>query len=300
MTKLIQKLFYSGYYFTIGLRHRTDAAVLDSRRFSVEYTIPANRKRWYADPILVEEAGRSYLFYEAVSQNLGRLEVREVLSDLSLSEPTKILSGPKHYSYPLVFRKNNCWYMIPESSSEERIYLYRAVSFPDRWEGVTELLHGSYVDTTVFPCDNRWILLTFEAGHQTEAVCPKAFEWVDNAGEVILRPLRWDGADGLSVRGAGPVFSYHGQLCRPAQKNQEQVYGDSLIFYQIRLTDDTYSETPIGTLEIENIHGIRRLADGLHTYSGCASFEAIDLRCRDFLLWKIPSKLLRALFRQRR
>lgn len=300
MTNLFQRLFCSGYYFTVALRRRTEENVLETGRFRAECVIPANRKNWCADPMLAEEDGRTYLFYEAVSQDLGRIDVREVFSDLTMSEPTTVLSGPRHFSYPFVFRKDGCWYMIPESSAEERVRLYRAAAFPYEWEAVTDLLTGSYVDTTVFPWEGRWILLTFETDHRTEAVTPKAFEWIDDGARSVLKPLKWDGWDGLSVRGAGPVFLDHGQPYRPAQKNREQIYGDSLVFHRFSLEADRCCEEPAGALRIEHVDGAPRLADGLHTYCASASFEAIDLRCRDFILWKIPGKLLRRVFRKRR
>ena len=147
---LYSKLFVADRFFTIAIRKRHNADIIRSKQFSAKYIVYANRQKWFADPMLVDTDDKTYLFYEAVLGNKGHIEVAEVLDDCTLGDPVVILQDDCHYSYPFVFRYNDEWYMIPESSAVTEVRLYRAAAFPEKWELSTVLLHEKAVDTTVF------------------------------------------------------------------------------------------------------------------------------------------------------
>ena len=108
--------------------------------------------REYADPFIVSDGTRQYLFIEdfSVANNKGHISVIEFGHDGALSDPRPVLVRPYHLSYPFVFHDGKNWYLIPETASRETIELYRAVDFPTEWEFVTELVTGiRALDTTV-------------------------------------------------------------------------------------------------------------------------------------------------------
>ena len=111
---LFGKLFFTSYFFTIALRKKSGKGIEDKRLFCPQMVIPARKNDWAADPMLAEEGGRTWLFYEAVKGEKGRIEVVEILEDCQVSEPKVILEDSCHYSYPFVFKTGNKWYMIPE------------------------------------------------------------------------------------------------------------------------------------------------------------------------------------------
>ena len=114
-SQLLGKLFLSAHYFTIAIRRRTEANILEDACFQSEYILPAGLYDWVADPILVDHEGKTFLFYEAVKGDKGRIEVAEVQDDCTLGKRTVILEDEYHYSYPFVFRHEDVWYMIPSS-----------------------------------------------------------------------------------------------------------------------------------------------------------------------------------------
>lgn len=283
-----RKLFYSTYFFTIALRRRTGEDIVSRTVFRAEHIMKAHVKTWQADPILVDDGEKTYLFYEAVTDDKGRIEVAQVNPDCTLGEPRVLLSGDCHYSYPFVFRHGGNWYMIPESSADGEVCLYEALDFPFRWEKKQILLRQQSVDTTVFEKDGRMYLLTFLICPGSEAVVPQAYCMDWTAETVCLTRMAWENADGLHTRGAGPVFAQGGRLYRPAQKNQADSYGNSVIFYEIGNLSNGYRETPAVELNSEQITASGVWLDGLHTYAGSERFEAIDIRCREFDFWKTP------------
>lgn len=297
LNKAIKKMFMTGSYFTIAVRKKESANILGDEAFHSCCTLPADSGEWCADPMLVENDGRTFLFYEAVTGTLGRIEVRELLADCTVSSPTIVLCGDGHYSYPFVFCNNGEWFMIPETSDREKVSLYRSVEFPYKWEEAETLLVGRFVDTTVFHCKGSWVLLTFETSLQTECVIPKAFRVCFGSNGAQLEPLKWMEYDPLRVRGAGPVFSIGEALIRPVQISTEHRYGDAVAFHKVSIDGLRYSETECGMLTPDRIRCGKVHADGLHTYSTNSRFEAIDVRCRDFDLLKPIKKTARILFK---
>ena len=284
---LWRKLFFSPYFFTIALRRKAGGDILSDPGFAAEYVFPATPHKWAADPILVDHQGETYLFYEAVYGTKGRIEVVKVYEDCTVSEPTVILEDECHYSYPFVFRYQQDWYMIPESSASEEVCLYKAVEFPVKWEKENILLHQKSVDTTVFEQNGNLWLLTFLLCPGTEYVRPQAYRMDWNQGYPVLIPVIWENWDGLKSRGAGPLFLADGNLIRPAQRNEENQYGNGLLFYRVQPGSSSYAEVQTGSLSHEQVQADGIWLDGLHTYTVSEKFEAIDIRCRAFDVWKV-------------
>ena len=295
MNSLIQKLFLTNSYFTVALRPGVEQSVTEAPGFRPVFVLPARTSRWAADPMLVEEKGRTWLFYEAVENDHGHIEAAEVLPDCSLGEPTVILKDDCHYSYPFVFRWQGLWYMIPESSAAQEVRLYQAAAFPFQWKLREVLLRERAVDTTVYETDGGLRLLTFLTDGKNERVTPRAYDLSLGAGEASLRPLEWTDYDSLRVRGAGPVFAENGVLYRPVQRNREQRYGDAVELVRLRDTERSHAEEPAGLLQTPTGKLAGMHVDGAHTYCRSSRFEAVDLRCRDFDLWKLPRYLLHRL-----
>lgn len=288
-----KKMFYSPFFFTIALRKRSNG---DISAFHADYVIPATYRKWAADPILVEDGDQTYLFYESAIDQKGRIEVVQVYDDCTVSEPTVLLEGECHYSYPFVFCYRQGWYMIPESSESGEVRLYRALEFPYRWEQAAVLLREPAVDTTVFELEKKLYLLTYLPVPGTERVIPQAYRLHSLDQEPVLEKLKWSQYDELRCRGAGPLFVYQGMLLRPAQVSRDNCYGDKVVFYRTNVAGDTYSEQWYGELGPDKVFAGKGYFDGLHTYCATSRFEAIDIRRREFDLFKIPRTIMNRIF----
>ena len=289
---LLRKAFLSSYYFTIAIKHRNSASIIENAAFDAEYVAHCNPRDWCADPILVDYNDKTWLFYEKVNKGKGRIEVAEVKSDCSISKPTVLFSDDHHYSYPFVFSVNGQMYMIPETSDQSEVKLFRCVVFPDQWVLEKVLLKGCYVDTTLFCYNGDMYILTFELLKNTERVKPHIFRVI----EWNLFELKWINYDGLQVRGAGPIIEEDDRLYRPVQISKEDRYGDSIKLVEMKITDNTYQEVETAHLLPESIR-CRRIPfyDGLHTYSRSIKYEAIDIRCRKYSITR-PAQYLKSRF----
>lgn len=291
--KLYGKLFLSPYFFKIALCKRENDSILDRKNFVIDKVIPGTYKNWAADPILVENEGKTYMFYEAVVKDKGHIEVVEVYDDCSVSKATVVIKDNCHYSYPFVFKHSDCWYMIPESSEANEVRLYKAVCFPYEWKCEAVLLKGKFVDTTVFENNGELILLTFIPTPLNEKVEPRAYKLHLDDQRCGVEPIEWHSYNALQVRGAGPIIVEKDGVYRPSQINCENSYGEGLSFNKIDISQSVFSENVCCEIFPENIVTTHKNISGLHTYTRTNKFEAIDIRCREFDLFKIIKYVLK-------
>lgn len=291
---IVERVFWSPNYFTIAIRqkNKNELPIWKRRSFVSNYIMPSIRNYWVADPMLVEDNEKTYLFYEAVHCGKGQIEVVEILNNGAVSRPTVALSEEYHLSYPFVFKHDDEWYMIPESCSINKVNLLKAKHFPTDWEYTATLLNEYAVDTTVQSIDGRLLLLTFVPEAETERVYPKAF-WINWDNNINLKEIPWSDFDPLQVRGAGKIIEDNGQYIRPAQINQISSYGDGIVFMEFSCSDDLYKEKEVGHLFSDDLQVSGWKIDGLHTYTSTERFEAIDVRCQ----LPDPLKVLRKLLR---
>jgi hypothetical protein len=115
-----------------------------------------------ADPFIVKEGGTWYMFFEALDRlsNKGRIACALSQDGLRWTYKNVVLKERFHLSYPYVFKYQGDYYMIPESHEDYSVRLYKAAEFPDKWVPVDTLLHGEFVDSSVFQLNGLWWLFT--------------------------------------------------------------------------------------------------------------------------------------------
>jgi hypothetical protein len=140
--------------------------------------------------------------------------------------------------------------MIPESSSNKKIEIFKCIEFPNKWE-----LHGNLmsdidaVDSTIFFHNNKWWLFTGikendGASNSDELFLfysqdPTSDQWIPHPQNPIISDVR-------RARPAGKIFSYQNKLYRPSQ-NGSYHYGYGININQIKkITEFEYEE------EVEN------------------------------------------------
>lgn len=229
--------------------------------------------RFYADPFMMEEDGRLWVFFEDFdyAANRGRISCAELVSDGAF-EPVSVLERPYHLSYPCVFREGNNIYMIPESCENGTVELYQCTRFPDRWALERTLLELPAVDSTVWIDDGIfWLFVTLQEprgqGIQLWLFSASAVagEWTPHSANPISTDIR-------RSRGAGAIFRHNGKLFRPSQDCSGH-YGRRFTLNEIVALDgDRYEERPYVT--VDPIWAPALV--GTHTYSHIGQVEVID------------------------
>lgn len=224
---------------------------------------------WIADPMMYEENGEHYLFVELYENKKKKAGIGYYHFENGIPVfKGMIIENTFHMSYPCVFAYNGIHYMIPESSANNTVSLYRAECFPDKWIYEKDLITGAkFVDSTVVNVDGHyylmsyrkvkggWRLIIFDLDMENKEIKEESSIFYKNN---IARP-------------AGYIFN---QNKRPAQ-NCNRKYGENLIIYQIDCFNP-YTEHKIGVLTPKQIE-IDKSFDRVHTYTEDSTYEAVDL-----------------------
>jgi hypothetical protein len=211
--------------------------------------------RIWADPFVVSHDYKIFIFVEESSFEIlkGHISVLELDPSGNLIESKVILEKPYHLSYPFVFEWDNDFYMIPESSSNRTIELYKAKSFPYEWEFQMNLMEDiNASDTTLLFYHKKWWLFTaIREAEDTSSYSELYIYYSDSfmTDKWVPHPLNPISSDIENLRPAGRIFSLEGKIYRPSQDCVKR-YGRAINVNEItRLDDNSYSENLIVKIE---------------------------------------------------
>jgi hypothetical protein len=237
--------------------------------------IESPRGHYYADPFLFRRDGRTWLFFEDYdySAKRGVIGCAEVQADGRLAAPRTALRRPYHLSFPFVFEDAGQIYMIPETGANRTVELYRATRFPAEWRQEAVLLSGAKaLDTVMWREAGRyWFFVTII---HPPGAGPQLFLFHADApaGRWTCHPANPIASDARLARAAGAIFTTGSSRIRPSQDGSRD-YGYAIHFREItRLSPSEYEERPLSTLPPAWHKGLT----GTHTYSRCATAEAVD------------------------
>lgn len=269
--KLLKKLFLETTEWNVAWKH-------NGQQFQL---IENPKNYWFADSLLFKNENSIYLFVEAFDKqkNIGKLGVFEY-DGSTFSNFRIVMEKDYHLSYPFVFSHNGDYYMIPETSGNHSIELYKAKLFPDEWEFEKTLLYGNYVDTTLTLKNNDEYTF-FSYDMNSFSMIKGVLSMKDCSLRIITNIEDTD----YICRAGGNVYRYGEHAVRALQNNM-YFYGQSL-----RIVNIEDGKTLSEILPSEIITNKNCVYRRIHTYSNVGSFEAIDLSDYRFNLFKPLKKL---------
>lgn len=242
---------------------------------------------WCADPFIVHEKGKYYVFCELmdIKKSYALLGLAE-LNPLCKTYVRPIADLKCHVSYPNVFKAEDTWYMIPETSKRKTIELYKALKFPYKWEKVTVLASNiDAADTTIFVQNDKYYVFIYEQNkpYKLSIACLnlKTFKLeniypVADYSQKVGRP-------------AGNILVEKGMFYRPAQLGVNE-YGEKIFIYKFVFdpVNKKYKEEKIKTLQLSDFDEklVKKGFKCCHTYNACDDFEVIDTKYAKYSLLK--------------
>jgi hypothetical protein len=268
------KKFDSHWYMRFGW---LDQPLNNQEQLKELFEIHSPRKFTFADCFYVQDNDCHFIFFEEVDDvhPVGFLSVLEVFKDGTFTEPKTILKLDYHLSYPCVFKVENDWYMIPETSANRTVELWKCVEFPLKWEKHANILEGiEAVDTTPFFHEGLWYLFT-----STRRNCKKFGDRLDLFfTEDILTPNWQEHPQNPVCQGhqqfrmAGKPFIYNGKLVRPSQDSLKRYGGNIELKEILELSPTAYKEQ---LLEVV-LPDWKAEDDGCHTINAEENFVVLD------------------------
>lgn len=239
--------------------------------------------RFYADPFIIKKGETNYIFFEdyIYSANKGVISYIEVdRANNTYSKPEVVLETPYHLSYPFLFEWQDEIYMIPETSGNNTIELYRATKFPVEWTLEKVIMdHINAVDTTIVEHNGKFWMFCNIASKGASTFDELHLFYSDSPlGEWKGHPMNPIVSNAGHARPAGNLYKKEGKLIRPSQ-NCLVSYGYSIIFNEVEILNETcYKEKQISEIKP---NWAKKLT-ATHTYNSNEDFELLDGKWQSF------------------
>ena len=257
--------------------------IKNSKRFivnSIRIKPPTNFE--WADPFIFSYKKKDYVFFENndLKLNKGKISFGEI-SQNKLIKIKDILNLNFHLSYPFIWEYEGNVYLIPETSENKSIHIWKAKKFPDKWVYFKTLLENEYCcDTTILQdkSKNNW-LLTNKSNDNSNDPNNELYIYkiIGHFKKLIPHKLNPVITDCLTARNAGQL-KIGNQLLRPSQINDSSGYGIGLNINKIiSLSLTSYKEKIVTKIIPNNIKNV----DGLHHINNSKKHIIFDVRYKN-------------------
>ena len=243
--------------------------------------IPPKNKFW-ADTFVFSHNGKHFIFFEeyVYKKKKAHISVFELDKTGKTSDAKVILDKPYHLSYPFVFEWQGDIYMIPESSRNKTIELYKCKSFPYEWEFQMNLMENIHaVDTTIhFAEDKVWLFANMQENKGSSAWDELFLFYADTLLTTNWQPHPRNPivSDVRLARPAGNIFIHEKKLYRPSQ-DCSCTYGYATNLNEIVILNEReYCEKKVTTI----LPDWNKKVIAAHTFSYDGELSVIDARYR--------------------
>ena len=232
------------------------------------------KNEFWADPFLFKYQKEVYVFFENYSYKtkLGKISCGRIDNN-KIVEVQDVLDLEYHLSFPFIFQESGDIYMMPETSQNKRLEIYKCVEFPTKWELFKTAFEGEIIKDAFFFDDKlsqKWLFLNKSSGPNTEVNSELFVYKVDSIQLNSIQPHKQNPVliDARIARNGGSIFNLNGNIYRPSQNNTFGIYGRALNINKIEeLSIDSYKEKKIITVEpsfrkgLERMHHLHQLDD---------------------------------------
>lgn len=271
------KLFAESW--NVAIRKKKQGEILTDLKTPFKI-LKNNFSSWCADPFIFEYKETTYIFAELYDYKLRRGTIGyTILKDGKIRKWTQIIVEDYHLSYPFICEYKGEVYIIPESSENNSLNVYRASNFPNEWEKVKVLIdHKKFVDTTFFEWGGCICAFTTEVSSydsQKEYFLKFSNKEIVSIDEFLVTDFK-------TSRMGGNVFQKKNKKIKVCQ-DCRRIYGGGLIFKEIE-KDNLDGKMIQHILPESLVFDKKVLIDGIHTYNANEQYEIIDIKTRRFNL----------------
>jgi hypothetical protein len=232
--------------------------------------------RFYADPFPFAVNGKTFIFVEGFDHREGKGTIAAIpFDEQGQAGPAEtVLSEPCHLSYPYLFVHREETWMIPESSQDRRISLYRSNRFPTGWVREADLLKDiDASDASLVQFGGKWWIFATtrdELGGAMDSL--SLFHADDLFGPWLPHPANPVLVDAAGARQGGWFAFRDGRLWRPVQDCRDG-YGRALGLAEVTVLNEHDYAQKVHTVLRPDVNWPGRR---LHTLNCFGKLECID------------------------
>ena len=264
-SKLMIKFVQHLKYIFLGAKYHSwtlfigKGDFLNSTLFKLK-PVKVPKNQFWADPFVLNYKKKDYVFFENYDYKLKKGKIScGLIENQELINITDVMEKDYHLSFPYVFEENEELFLMPETSENNRLELYKCIEFPSKWELYSTAFEGEKIVDTFFYNDHnnqKW-LFTNKLADLNSVFDSELFIYkVDSLDLKKITPHRKNPViiNSEIARNAGQIFSFNNKIYRPSQANIEGIYGRALNINKIKkLSIDEYKEKKIVTI-FPNFH----------------------------------------------
>ncbi len=237
------------------------------------------RKSFWADPFIIEKEGLLYLFFEELIKNIGKISCVILNKKLEIIEHKIILDKNYHLSFPNVFLFEDSYFMIPETSQNNNLQLYKCISFPFEWKFEMNLIQNIKLIDSVWIFHNNiyWIFANkiedFEHDNNERLYIYYSEKllsnnWISHCQNPVITDFK-------TARNAGNIFIENNKMFRPSQ-NCTNGYGNNVVINEItELSILNYCEK-----KFDEVFASKNY-EGTHTFNKTKNYQVADFLVKE-------------------
>lgn len=229
--------------------------------------IEQDKNEFWADPFGVCFEGKNYVFFEKMNcqTNLGEIAYVEFNKDFDVVSQSIVLKNNFHFSFPNLFQWNNEWYMMPETSANNEVAIYKAEKFPKIWKKDFVIFENVKLLDSIWLQHNGLYYLFANKVHNFEHDNNERLyiyysedlfsqNWKSHAQNPVVINLQ-------GSRNAGKIYKENGKIYRPSQ-DCKKYYGNRVYINEIiELSPINFVEKRVESIDAPTFYL------GLHTYN---------------------------------
>ena len=263
----------------------------------IDITGDLNFYTFLADPFGIVKGKFLYVFaeYYDYRSRKGIIECFIFDENIKLIRRVNALSEAWHLSYPYVFEHEGKYFLLPESSKNNKLTLYEAEIFPDQWKKICDIDLGEdvAVDATPFFHNGIWwlfyMLATKKPDRKHELHVAYAYSLTGKWTRHRANPIKK--GPSFSRPGGTPIAFPDGSIILPVQ-DCESTYGGGIrpLIFDILTPEHVRCEVaPALKIPLS----LAPYTEGVHTLSSIGNMTLIDAKKTDLSLKGISIQIIR-------
>jgi len=194
-------------YWNIGIAKAPINDFLNEEKPNIEWFPLKSKKYFIADSFAIADKynkDKLHIFAEIYHFKGNKGIIQHILYEKKTGffEPTTVLENETHLSYPYIIEDEDDIYLLPENKEENKVKLYKATSFPLKWDDGSD--GSSSYKLNLFYSDNL-----------------ESDQWEVHPQNPIT-------IDIACSRSAGTPFEHNNVLYRPSMDYSEKLKGKLL------------------------------------------------------------------------
>jgi len=239
--------------------------------------IPNPENHWFADPFLVNKGKNYYIFFEdfSLKKKKGSISCIKVNLNNKKEYFKEIIKENFHLSFPFIFKYKQNYFMVPESSENNSLRLYKCIKFPNKWKFYKKIMKNiNCVDPVIFKWKNKWILLIskpentflYNKLYAYTSKNPLSNDWKPLTSNPVVK-------SNILGRNAGLIQEKKGRIYRVSQAYISGNYGAYISINKVlNILKNKYHEKKIKSIFPFSKKNIK----GIHTLNYVKNFTVFD------------------------